>query len=94
MKRLMLALILVAGSFAFTAKADAQVYVGARIGFRAPFHRAYCASRIVYSAPVAVPYYDDAVVVGGPVFERYPHYGHFYGHPIYRERRFARGRRW
>jgi hypothetical protein len=102
MKRLILALILVAGSVAFATSANAQVYVGARIGFRAPFHRAYIAPGAVYGAPVynaPAPYYDNGyydntVVVQPPVYNTYPYYRH-YGRPYYHDYRGRRNfRRW
>jgi hypothetical protein len=86
MKRLFLALILVAGGLAVTTNANAQVYIGAHIGFRAPFHRAYCAPQVVYTTPAPLPYYDDGVVIGAPVYG----YGGYYGHTHYYDRGYNR----
>jgi hypothetical protein len=61
MKRLFLALILVAGTTAITTNANAQVYIGAHIGVRLPIHRAYYAPQVVYNTPAPDPYYDNGI---------------------------------
>jgi len=108
MKRLILALLLVGASATIATNANAQVYIGARIGIRAPFHRAYFAPQVVYNAPVCnepvpAPYYDNVGVVGAnfynsyPIYRGYSHYP-YYRHEIargyYRESRIRHGRRW
>jgi hypothetical protein len=61
MKRLFLALILVAGTTAIATNANAQVYIGAHIGVRLPIHRGYYAPQVIYDAPVPAPYYDNGI---------------------------------
>jgi len=80
MKRLLLALILVAGGLAITTNVNAQVYIGARIGVRLPIHRAYYAPQVVYTTPAPLPYYDDGVVISTPVYGYggYHSYNHYY----------------
>jgi hypothetical protein len=95
MKRLFLALILVAGGVVFAANANAQVYIGARLGFRAPFRRAYCSPpAVIYGSVAPVPYYGEGVAVGAPVYGGYPYYRHYYGRAYYHEPRLRRWRRW
>jgi hypothetical protein len=89
MKRLLLAFLLVAGTTAIATTASAQVYIGARIGIRAPFHRAYYAPQVVYNAPVysapaPLPYYDNGVVVDANVYNSYPVCRGYAHYPYYR----------
>jgi len=81
MKRLFLALILVAGTTAIATNANAQVYIGAHIGVRLPIHHAFYAPQVLYNAPVPAPYYDNGVVVEGPVYGYggYHVYNRYYG---------------
>jgi len=80
MKRLIFALILVAGTFA-ASTSNAQVYIGAKIGFGFPH------PRVVYAAPA--PYY-----YGGPVIAPVPYYGYRHYEPYCRERRWRNRRYW
>ncbi|HLY68195.1 MAG TPA: hypothetical protein VKR53_00620 [Puia sp.] len=81
MKRLFLALILVAGTTALATNAHAQVYIGAHVGVRFPIHRAFIAPQVICPAPVPAPYYDDGVIVNAPVYGYggYPVYNRYYG---------------
>lgn len=91
MKKLILSAFLVA-SVLFSTKSQAQIIVGARIGFGVPVpipvppHRAYYAQNpVIYDAQV--PYYRSRPNYA-PVYRRYvPN--------CYRERRYWRsGKRW
>jgi hypothetical protein len=94
MKRLFLALILVAGTTAIATNANAQVYIGAHIGVRLPIHRAYYAPQVVYNTPALyydnriapAPYYDNGVVVEAPVYGYggYRTYNRYYGRGYHR----------
>jgi hypothetical protein len=95
MKRLLLALLIVAGSAAIATNAKAQIYVGAHVSLRPPFHRVYCAPQVIYNAPVysapaPLPYYDDGVVIDANVYNNYPVY-HGYSHYPYYHHNFGRG---
>jgi hypothetical protein len=92
MKRLFLALILVAGTIAIATNANAQVYIGAHIGVQLPIHRAYYAPQVVYNTPVPAPY-DNGVVVEAPVYRYggYPVYNRYYGRGYNRNYNYNRG---
>ncbi|HEX4375208.1 MAG TPA: hypothetical protein VHZ50_18020 [Puia sp.] len=89
MKRLFLALILVAGTTAIATNANAQVYIGAHIGVRLPIHRGYYAPQVVYNTPAPyydneiapAPCYDNGVVINAPVYGYggYHSYNRYYG---------------
>jgi hypothetical protein len=85
MKRLFLALILVAGTTAIATNANAQVYIGAHIGVRLPIHRAYYAPEVVYNTPAA-PYYNNGVIVEAPVYG----YGGYHIHNRYYDHGYHR----
>jgi len=97
MKRLIIALVILAGTLA-ASSSQAQVCVGGRISFGFPPRRVYVAPPVSYEAPYAAPYYygdrdyyrDRAVV---PV----PAYGYGYRRYdpyCYHERRWRHWRRW
>jgi hypothetical protein len=91
MKRLILAVLLVAGTLVAT-NSDAQVYGRGRVGFGFP-HRAYFAPRVVLPIPVPAPYYGygGGAVIAPPVYGYgYRHYDPYF----YHGRRFGYRRRW
>jgi len=85
MKRLIFALMLVAGTLV-ASKTDAQVYVSAGVHFGLPVPRVYCAPRVAYAAPYYAPYYGGAAIVAGPIYA--------YRRPVYYERRWRHCGRW
>jgi hypothetical protein len=85
MKRLIFALLLVAGTLAAT-KSDAQVYVRAGVHFGIPGPRAYYGPRVAYAAPYYPSYYGGGAVIAGP--------GYGYGRHFYRDRRWRHCGRW
>ena len=85
MKRLIFALMLVAGTLA-TTNSNAQVYVRAGVHFGLPAPRVYIAPRVAYTAPYYAPYYSGAAVVAGPAYA--------YRRPVYYERRWRHCGRW
>ncbi|MFI5156154.1 MAG: hypothetical protein ACHQEM_08205 [Chitinophagales bacterium] len=86
MKRLLLALFLVAGIL-LTYQSKAQVYVGAKIGIGIPHPRHFLAPPVVtLPVPTPYPYYGGAPVIYPPVYRNVnPYY--------YRERHWRHWRR-
>jgi|GEM_PF-5766710 hypothetical protein len=92
MKRLVFALLLVAGTLVATTS-DAQVYVRGRVGFGYYPHRIFYAPRVVLPVPEPAPFYGGGVVVTAPAYG----YGYGYRHfdpYVYRAHRWGYRRRW
>ena len=92
MKRLLVGLVIIAGSFIVTS-ANAQPHFRGRVGFGFPHPRAFFAPvrPIIAYPPVPAPYYVGGGLIAPPVYG----YGYGYRHygPVFHGPRYFRGRR-